>query len=145
VAFRGTFDHTLDAKNRLTVPSKFRAALADGVVLARASSAPCLEVWPAADYERLNAAALEGMNPISAPARELKRRIYGGAFDTPLDAAGRVMVPPKLVEYAGLDREVALVGAGECLEIWDRGAWTAADEDSPSRIHELTESLEHPS
>lgn len=145
MAFRGTFDHTLDAKNRLTVPSKFRAALADGVVLARASSASCLEIWPQADYEKLNSAALEKLNPISPQARELKRRIYGGAFDTDLDAAGRVMVPPKLIEYASLDREVALIGAGECLEVWDRDAWATADADSPSRIHELTESLEHPS
>ncbi len=64
MAFRGTFDHTLDAKNRLTVPSKFRAALADAVVLARASSARCLEVWPEADYERHNAAALEADGPL---------------------------------------------------------------------------------
>ena len=122
MAFRGTFDHTLDAKNRLTVPAKFRAALADGVVLARGSER-CVEVWPAADYERL----------------------HGAAFDTELDGAGRVGLPPKLLEHAGLAREVAIVGAGDSLEIWDRGAWSSVDEDSPDRINELTRSLGHPS
>ena len=132
MAFRGTFDHTLDAKNRLTVPAKFRAALADGVVLARGS-------------ERLHGAALEGLNPLASEARELRRRLFGGAFDTELDGAGRVGLAPKLIEHAGLGREVAVVGAGDCLEIWDRRAWSSVDEDSPDRINELTRSLGHPS
>ncbi len=144
MAFRGTFDHTLDAKNRLTVPSKFRAALADGVVLARGSER-CLEVWPAGDYEELHGGALKGLNPIAPEARELRRRIFGGAFDTELDAAGRVMLAPKLIEHAGLGREVAIVGAGDCLEVWDRRAWVDHDQDSPARINELTQGLGHPS
>lgn len=144
LAFRGTFDHTLDAKNRLTIPAKFRAALADGAVLARGSES-CVEVWPAADYERLHGAALEGLNPLSPRARELRRSLFGGAFDTELDAAGRVMVPPKLIEHGSLGREVAVIGAGDCLEVWDRRAWSAHDEDSPARIHELTQDLGHPS
>jgi MraZ protein len=144
VAFRGTFDHTLDAKNRLTVPAKFRAALADGVVLARGSER-CVEVWPASDYERLHGTALEGLNPLAREARELRRRLFGGAFDTELDGAGRIGLPPKLIEHAGLRREVAVVGAGEWLEVWDRRAWEAVDEDSPGRINDLTQSLGHPS
>ena len=144
MAFRGTFDHTLDAKNRLTVPSKFRAALADGIVLARGTDR-CVDVWPAADYERLHGGALEGLNPLAPDARELRRRIYGGAFDAELDAAGRVMLPPKLIEHAGLSREVAIVGAGEWLEVWDRDAWASVDEDSPARINELAQGLGHPS
>ena len=144
MAFRGTFDHTLDAKNRLTVPAKFRATLADGVVLARGSE-PCLQVWPARDYERVNGAALEGLNPLARDTQELKRRLFGGAFDTELDAAGRVMLPPRLIEHAGLRRDVAVVGAGDWLEVWDRGAWESHDSDSPSRINELTERLGHSS
>lgn len=144
MAFRGTFDHTLDAKNRLTVPSKFRAALADGVVLARRSERS-VEMWPAAEYERLHLGALEGLNPIAPEAQELRRRLFGGAFDAELDAAGRVMLPPKLIEHAGLGRDVAVVGVGEWLEVWDRDAWAAHDEDSPARINELTQGLGHPS
>jgi MraZ protein len=144
VAFRGTFDHTLDAKNRLTIPSKFRAALADGVVLARGTER-CVEVWPVADYERLHGGALDGLNPLSPEARELRRRLFGGAFDTELDSAGRVMLAPKLMEHGALSREVAVIGAGQALEVWDRQAWSAVDEDSPTRINELTRDLGHPS
>ncbi|MGI8513129.1 MAG: division/cell wall cluster transcriptional repressor MraZ [Solirubrobacteraceae bacterium] len=144
MAFRGTFDYTLDAKNRLTVPAKFRASLADGVVLSRGSER-CLEVWPAGDFDRQTAAALERLNPLSPQGRDLKRRLFAAAFDTELAAAGRVMVPPKLMDHAGLDRDVAVIGAGEWLEVWDRGGWAAHDEDSPARVNELTEGLEHPS
>lgn len=144
MAFRGTFDYTLDAKNRLTVPAKFRSSLSSGVVLARGSE-PCVEVWPQADYERATESALAGLNPLSHQAQELKRRLFAAAYDTELDSAGRVMVPPKLLGHAGLERDVAVIGAGERLEVWDRDSWATHDEDSPTRIHELTEGLGHPS
>jgi MraZ protein len=144
VAFRGTFDFNLDAKNRLTVPAKFRAALADGIVLAR-GQARCFEIWPQHEYQRIHAAALEGHNPLSPRTRELKRRLFGGAYDTDLDSAGRVGVPGKLLEHAGIARDVAIVGAGECLEVWDRAAWESEDGASPDRINELTAGFDHPS
>ena len=144
MAFRGTYDHTIDAKNRLTVPAKFRAALADGAVLTRGSER-CVELWPAQDYEAVQGGALQGLNPLAPDARELRRRLFGSAFDTELDGAGRVGLAPKLVEHAGLKRDVAIVGAGEWLEIWDRDAWASVDEDSPARIQQLTRDLGHPS
>ena len=144
MAFRGTFDFTLDAKNRLTVPSKFRAALADGVVLARGSGR-CVEVWPAADFEASTGRALGDVNPLSRDGKELKRRLFAATFDTELDAAGRVMLPPKLIEHASLGRDVSVLGTGEWLEVWDRDTWAAEDEASPDRINELTLHLDHPS
>ncbi len=144
MAFLGTFDHTLDAKKRLTIPSTFRAAMADGVVLARGPER-CIEVWPAAEYERQHRVALEGLNPLSPKARELKRRLFAGAFATELDSAHRVMVPTKLAEHAGVDREVAVIGADERLEVWDRASWYALDEDTPDRLNELTAGFDDPS
>jgi MraZ protein len=144
VAFRGTFEFTLDAKNRLTVPAKFRAVLADGVVLARGSGT-CAEIWPASDYEALTARALGDLNPLSREGKELKRRLFASAFDTELDAAGRVMLPVKLIEHAGLGRDVSVLGAGEWLEVWDRATWLREDELSPDRVNELTARFDHPS
>ena len=143
MAFCGTFDFTLDAKNRLTVPAKFRAALADGVVLARGSGR-CVEMWPAADFEASTERALGDLNPLSQRGKELKRRLFAATFDTELDAAGRVMLPAKLIEHAALARDVSVLGTGEWLEVWDRDTWAAEDEDSPDRINELTSHFDHP-
>lgn len=143
MAFHGTFDHTLDAKHRLTVPSKFRAALDGKIVLVKGVE-QCIAVYPEATYSGLTAAALEGLNPFSPQARELKRMFYGNAFDTELDSAGRVMLPAKYLEHASLDRDAVITGAGDSLEIWDRATWAAYDSDLTARAADLTASLGHP-
>ena len=143
MAFHGTFEHTLDAKNRLTVPARFRAALAGKVFLVRGAD-PCISLYPESTYSELTEAALQGMNPFSTQARELKRMFYGNATDSELDSAGRVMLTPRHLEHAGIDREVVITGAGDCLELWDRSAWEAYDRDLSQRAPDLTASLGHP-
>jgi MraZ protein len=143
LAFHGTFDHTLDAKHRLTVPSKFRAALAGRVVLVKAVDR-CVSVYPAETYAAMTEAALAGLNPFSPQARELKRVLFSNAADVELDAAGRVMVPPRFREHAGIDRDVVITGAGDCLELWDRGTWETYDTDLTQRAPDLTAALGHP-
>src|SRR4051794_41915839 len=88
MAFRGTFDHTLDAKNRLTIPAKFRASLAEGVVLAKGIER-CVQVWTPRAYDSYVQTALAGLNPLSEPARKLGRFFAANSLDTELDAAGR--------------------------------------------------------
>jgi MraZ protein len=141
VAFRGTFELTLDAKNRLTVPAKLRATLAEGVVLAKGVERN-VGIWKPKDYEAQIQATLAGQNPMSPQARELRRFFSSGAFDTELDAAGRVMIPAFLVEHAGLAREVVVTGAGDCLEVWDRTAWRDYEPDLTNRITDITASLD---
>ena len=144
MAFHGTFDHTLDAKNRLTVPSKFRSTLAGKVFLVKGAE-PCLSVYPAETYTGMTSAALEGINPLSARARELSRIFYANAMELELDGAGRIMLPPRFMERAGITtREVVVAGAGECLELWDRTAWETYDADLTQRAPDLTASLGHP-
>jgi len=146
--FRGTFEHALDAKHRLTVPSKFRAALAGGVVLAASpettAAAPrSIAVWAPEAYEAYTAAALAGWSPISPEARDLKRFFFNYSHDTELDSAHRVMIPPPLMEYAGLDREVIVVGSGECLEVFDRPKYAGYSEDVLTRVPDIAAKLGH--
>jgi MraZ protein len=141
MAFRGTFDHTLDAKNRLTVPSRFRAQLSDGVVLAKGVE-NCVAIWTPDAYEAHTAAALAGRNPIAPETREISRYFSANAHDTELDAAGRVMVPPFLMSHAALHRDVVVTGAGDCAEIWDRGAWGAYNEGLSARITDIAAGLD---
>ena len=144
MAFHGTFEHSLDSKNRLTVPSRFRSALSGKVFLLRGVD-PCISLYPEATYTGLTEAALSGLNPFSPQARELKRMLYGNATDTELDSAGRVMLTPRQLEHATIDREVVITGAGDCLELWDRSAWADYDRDLSQRAPDLTASLGHPS
>ena len=144
MAFHGTFEHTLDSKNRLTVPARFRAALAGKVFLVRGVD-PCISLYPEATYTQLTQAALSGLNPFSPQARELKRFFHSNATDMELDSAGRVMLTPRHLEHASIDREVVITGAGDCLELWDRSAWEAYDRDLSQRAPDLTASLGHPS
>ena len=146
--FRGTFEHALDAKHRLTVPSKFRAALAGGVVLAASpettAAAPrSIALWTPDGYEAYTAAALTGLSPISPEARDLKRFFFNYSHDTELDSAHRVMIPPSLMEYAGLDREVVVTGSGECLEVFDRAKYSGYSEDVLTRVPDIAAKLGH--
>ncbi len=139
VPFRGTFDHTLDAKNRLTVPARYRAALAEGVVLAMpVDLKPCVGVWRPEEYESYTRRALAELPPLSTRRTELERFFYGSSHDAELDAAGRIMVPGFLGDYAALTREVVVVGVGDRLELWDRSAWNQHRSTLLSGVAEVT-------
>lgn len=146
--FRGTFEHTLDAKHRLTVPAKYRGVLAGGVVLAASPETTpgtprSVAIWTPEDHEAYAAAALAKLNPLSPQARELKRVLFGSSFELELDSANRVMIPAALMEFARLTREVVLTGAGECLEVWDRAAHAAYNEGALARFPEIAASFDH--
>ena len=143
MAFNGNFEHTLDAKHRLTVPSKFRTQLAGPVFLVKGVDR-CISVYPEQTYSAMTEAALAGLNPFSPEARELRRFFHGNAADVELDSAGRVMLPPSHREHASIDRQVMIVGAGDSLELWDLDAWKAYDPDLTAQAAELTSSLGHP-
>jgi MraZ protein len=148
LTFRGTFEHALDAKHRLTIPARFRGALANGVVLAPSpeieEGAPrTVAIWTPEAYDQYTSAVLGGVNAASPIARQLTRFYNNASSDTELDAANRVMIPSHLMSYAGLDKEVTVTGSGDCLEVWDRQAYTRNFEDILSRIPDLTASLDH--
>jgi MraZ protein len=118
----GEYEHTLDDKNRLILPAKFRQALADGVVVARGMDG-CLVVYTRATWDEFVAARMQGLSPFSREARQMSRFIFAGATEVELDKQGRVMVPPVLAEHAGLGREVVVAGLRDHVEIWDRARW----------------------
>jgi transcriptional regulator MraZ len=143
MAFRGTFDHTLDAKNRLTIPAKFRASLSEGVVLAKGIER-CVQVWTPRSFDAYVSTALAGMNPLSEPARKLTRFFAANSLDTELDAAGRVMVPGFLLEHGGLRKDVVVTGSGDCLEVWDRVAWAEYNAALSDELPDIAAGFGHP-
>jgi MraZ protein len=143
MAFRGTFDHTLDSKNRLTIPAKFRATLAEGVVLSKGIER-CVQVWTPSGFDAYMSAALQGVHPLSEQGRKLNRFFAANSLDTELDAAGRVMVPGFLMEHADLDREVVVTGASDCLEVWDRTAWAYYNDALSNELPDITSGFGNP-
>jgi MraZ protein len=146
--FRGTFEHSLDAKHRLTIPAKFRAVLAAGVVLAASpetnSDTPrAVGIWTPEEYESYTTTALAGLNPLSPRARDMSRFFYGYSHDTELDGANRVMLTPKLMQYAGLTKDVVITGSGVCLEVFDRAAYDAYSEGVLTRVPDIAASFDH--
>ena len=121
--FFGEYEHTIDDKNRLTLPARFRETFAGGVVLTRGLD-QCLDVFPRSDWDSLVEARLAPLDPFSKEARDLKRFFFSAAADAELDKQGRVLVPPALARHAKLGREVVVAGVHDHLEIWDRAAWT---------------------
>ncbi len=144
MAFRGHFDYSLDAKNRLNVPAKFRAAFSSGVVLAKGLE-PCVAVWAPDTFERWTESFLSNLNPVSPERRKLTRYFAGSSFDAELDSAGRVTLNNALLEHAGIQKEVVIVGNLDHLEIWDRDRWGDDQTALNAEVAGIAESLGHPS
>ncbi len=119
--FYGEYEHTVDDKNRLTLPVRFRGALERGVVLARGLEKN-IDVFPRESWDA-NVARIAELDSLTREAREMKRFVFAGATVSELDKQGRVLVPPQLAEHAGLGKDIVLAGVHDHIEIWDRTEW----------------------
>ena len=117
----GAYEHTIDDKNRLTLPAKFRDAFADGVVLTRGMDG-CLYAYTRARWERM-AETIGGLDDLSREGRVMKRFFFSAAAVDEPDRQGRVVVPAALAQHAGLARDVIVAGVYDHVEIWDRAKW----------------------
>jgi MraZ protein len=140
--FRGTFDYTLDAKNRLTVPARFRAALAEGVVMAKGTE-PCVALWTPEAYDAYTESILSGYNPLSEEADKIQRFFAANSHDTELDSAGRVGFPSFLLQHAGLTKEVVVTGARNRIEVWDRDRWASMNDQLVTDVREIRARVSH--
>jgi len=118
----------LDAKGRLAIPGKHRAALAgsaDGperTLIVTADPSRCLLVYPRATWEPIQS-RLMALSSFNEQIRGLQRLLVGHADEVDIDSAGRILVPPALRQYAGLEHRVVLVGQGSKFELWDEAKW----------------------
>jgi len=119
--FFGQFSHNIDSKGRLTIPVRFREALQDGAYVIQGYERN-LVVYTTDDFKKL-AQRASVLTTTNADARAVKRMIFGRATEVNLDSTGRILIPSFLREYALLQDEVTLVGAGEYFEVWDSRSW----------------------
>jgi MraZ protein len=119
--FLGEFAHTIDEKGRLTIPAKFRADLTAGLVVTRGIDL-CLEIYPMEEWNKL-AEKVSGLPVTDRHARAFRRFVFANASDAALDKQGRVLIPPRLREYASLDGDVVVTGLDTHIEVWNPSAW----------------------
>ena len=136
--FLGTHSPRLDEKGRIILPAKFREELASGLVLTKGQE-NCIYVFSAREFEKVLAQMQDA--PLSnMAARDYIRIFLSGASDEVPDKQGRVTIPATLRSYAGLEKELVVIGAGSRAEIWDATAWQgylAAKETAFSATDEV--------
>ena len=129
----GEHEHTLDDKNRLTLPAKLRGDFEDGVVVTRGLDG-CLHAYPRTAWAQL-AERIQALDPLAEDSRRMRRHFFSGAANGELDKQGRMVIPAALLEGAGITREVTVAGVFDHLEIWDRATWR-------QQLHEVEGSAE---
>ncbi len=140
MAFRGHYEHSLDAKHRLSIPARFRAAFSSGLVLAKDTDA-CISAWTPEAHESTVERALADRNPFGREYKGLQRYFQANSFDIELDSSGRVTLPPPLMEHAGIEKEVVVAGVGDHIEVWGRERWQEEQQALDASIGEVTDSL----
>jgi MraZ protein len=120
--FLGEYRHALDAKGRLILPAKFRARLEAGLVITKGLDR-CLWCMPQAAWEQWAERLTERVGVGDPRARDFARFIFAGASEGRPDRQGRIFVPEPLRRFAGLERDVAVIGAGPRIEVWSWERW----------------------
>ncbi len=129
--FRGANKVTLDTKGRLAMPSRYRERireLSQGRLVVTVDRDQCLLIYPTPDWEEIERKLMQ-LPSLQPQARRLQRLMVGHATDVELDAHGRVLLSPKLREFAGLSRAGVLIGQGNRFELWEEERWKAREEE----------------
>jgi MraZ protein len=120
--FLGTHTPKLDEKGRLILPAKFREPLTTGLVMTKGQER-CVVIWPNEQFDEY-AESLRQRSQNNEKVRAYTRVFFSSAFDDSADKQGRITIPAPLREWAGLDRELVVVGADNRIEVWATVAWS---------------------
>jgi len=136
--FRGRFEYSIDAKGRLSIPAKFREVLSSGydARLIVTNFDQCLWAYPAQEWlelERKVGALPQFLDEVKA----LQRVFISAATECPIDKPGRILLPASLRDYAGIDRDVVLVGMTKRIEIWSKERWDKVFQEAQGKLESL--------
>ena len=136
----GEYQHSLDAKGRVNFPAKLRESLGGQFMLARGLGSRCLFVYSMEEWEKITKKI--DQQPLSK-AMALQRFLCSGAILAEPDKQGRILIPQSLRNYAGLQRDLVIIGASNRAEIWDQESWDAlCQETTPDSIAQTREDLD---
>jgi MraZ protein len=138
--FTGEFKHAVDAKNRLSIPAKFRDKLGDRFYITKGLD-HCLFVFPMDEWVQFEA-KLKELPLSNKQARMFARSFFAGATECELDKQGRILLPQSLRGHANLEKDVYVNGAGSRVEIWDASTWESYNDFMTANMDDLAEGME---
>jgi MraZ protein len=141
--FRGSFEHNVDAKGRVSVPSKFRDIIADryeGKLVLSIDLDRCVTVYPLEEWEMVEK-KIQSVPQMQKEVKDYMRFVFSAATECELDRQGRILIPPALRERAGITKNVVVVGIINKIEVWDRATWDARRSQNSDKIGEALASL----
>ena len=136
----GEFNHSIDSKGRLIIPSKLRDSLGEHFVITKGMDG-CLFLYPENEWEAFED-KLRTLPLTNKKAREFKRFFLGSAVDGEIDKQGRILISTSLRTYANLDTEVVLAGVLDKVEIWSKDAWEARTAEIEENIEDIASDME---
>lgn len=143
--FLGTYEHTIDPKGRLFIPAKLRdgAGSKSGTFILTKGLELCLYLYSAEDFHGAVISKLQSL-PVKnqQDGRAFKRMLLAGAQEVDLDDMGRILIPRTLSEFAGLKKEVSILGVGERVELWAAGKWKRYSNRASSTFQRMGKQLE---
>ncbi len=137
--FIGEYNHNIDPKGRLIIPSRFRDELKDTFIITRGLD-KCLFVYPADEWEKL-VKVIRSLPFTKKKNRDFQRFFLSGAIECEIDKQGRVNISNSLINYAALDKECIVVGVNERLEIWSKNEWDTFIESNEEDFSNIAEDI----
>lgn len=137
--FYGEFQHTVDPKGRVIVPSTFREELGEKFILTKGLD-DCLFVYSKAEWSNLEA-KLKTLPLSSKDARAFVRFFFSGATECEVDKQGRILIPQNLRSYAGLEKDIYIIGVSTRVEVWDKARWETYNEDESLNPDSIAEKM----
>ncbi|MBC1976130.1 division/cell wall cluster transcriptional repressor MraZ [Listeria booriae] len=137
--FMGEYQHNIDIKGRLIVPSKFREQLGDQFVITRGLD-KCLFAYPLDEWKKVEE-KIQTLPLTKKDARSFTRFFFSGASECELDKQGRMNIPSNLTSYAALEKETVIVGVASRIEIWSKSEWDAFYDDAQESFTDIAENM----
>ncbi|WBW49275.1 division/cell wall cluster transcriptional repressor MraZ [Peptoniphilus equinus] len=136
----GEYRHSLDAKQRVIIPAKFREELNENFIITKGLD-NCLFIYPATEWEKIET-KLKSLPLTNRDVRSFLRTFYAGAVSESLDRQGRVVLPQNLRDHAHIDKDVVIIGVSTRVEIWDLKTWEAYNAEQSMSYEDIAEKME---
>lgn len=137
--FLGEYQHSLDAKGRIIVPSRFREGLGERFIATKGLD-NCLFLYPMEEWKTIEE-KLRTLPFTRADVRSFARFFFSGAAELEIDKQGRILLPPNLRDYAGIEKELFIIGVGSRVEIWSGEKWAEYNRTAESSYEAIAENL----